>query len=133
MIPINSTHHKILASLNKRGASTLGEIQDALGYSVSEGLRRSIGAVHLPGLEAKGFILQDDAKSYHLTAKGRAAVETLAARLPTPNSGVVKANLVSKLGGTYDGAELKREAKRPGSMDFLKYPSLINGKRVEYV
>jgi hypothetical protein len=32
--------------------------------------------------------------------------------------------------GEYDGKELAAPPARPGALDYKKYPSLINGKRV---
>lgn len=84
----------------------------------------------LAGMEMAGLAIALDGK-VSLTAEGMKECVKLNARSQElERAKQVKANLLEMPTGTYDGAELRKVAVRPGALDYLKCPSIFNGKRI---
>lgn len=82
------------------------------------------------GMDGLGLVLITSDK-VSITAAGQAELNKLNAKAEELlRTAKVKANLVSPPSGTYTCPELARTAIRPGSMDYRKFPSIINGSRV---
>lgn len=123
----NTLAHEVLKVLE------LGEFQPSEIDARLQGRFTRETLLGLPGvlaeLEFVGLVLVSDGK-VSSTAEGNKECARLNHKAQEiERAKQVKANLVHIPKDTYDGAELRKQAVRPGALDYLKCPSVFNGKR----
>lgn len=108
--------HRILAALYERDR-TSRELKNIVGAINSHS---RFSGEYMARLVVNGFVLETET-GWSITALGRKKYESMGS--PDKGSGTTKYHVPPHLSGVWQG-HLYPASVRPGSMDYLKYPSL---------
>lgn len=133
-IKLNSAIHTSLAYLRENKVATAMKLAEVSKEKVASLRIQGFLGRLLPNAIADGLMI-DSGNAIEITALGLQELEKLETRrvfksIPAPD--VVQANLFVKSKEIYNGEELKHRSVRPDAFDYLKCPSVINGKVVPY-
>jgi len=126
--------HEILQLLAKNEYVSIPGILKAFKVKLKGQTTKSVEEGHMTEMELVGHVFRRKDGTWSITVDGMALSKELDKQLEVLRAAAtlpkVPGNLVSKVSGLYNGAELRRTCLRPGAYDAFDKPSLMGDKLV---